>query len=59
MSDDRIALSCEVSDALASDETVVTLESAVIAQGLPWPENFETARAVHASLQRQSSYSTE
>jgi pseudouridine-5'-phosphate glycosidase len=50
MSDDRIALSCEVSEALATDQAVVTLESTVIAQGLPWPENLETAQAVHAAV---------
>jgi pseudouridine-5'-phosphate glycosidase len=45
MSDDHIALSREVSEALASNQAVVTLESTVIAQGLPWPANFETALA--------------
>ena len=50
MSDDHIALSREVSEALASNQAVVTLESTVIAQGLPWPANFETALAVHAAV---------
>ena len=50
MSDDRIALSREVSEALASEQAVVTLESTVIAQGLPWPANLETAQAVHATV---------
>jgi pseudouridylate synthase len=50
MSDDHIGLSREVSEALASNQAVVTLESTVIAQGLPWPANFETALAVHAAV---------
>ena len=36
--------------ALASGKAVVTLESTVIAQGLPWPENLETVQAVHAAV---------
>jgi pseudouridylate synthase len=50
MNDDRIAFSCEVSEALASGQAVVALESTVIAQGLPWPANFETAQAVQAAV---------
>jgi pseudouridylate synthase len=50
MSDDRIALSCEVSEALASGAAVVTLESTVIAQGLPWPENLESVQAAQATV---------
>ena len=50
MSDDRIAVSREVSEALASNQAVVSLESTVIVQGLPWPENFETAQAVQAAV---------
>ena len=50
MSDDRIAVSREVSEALASNQAVVSLESTVIVQGLPWPANFETAQAVHAAV---------
>jgi pseudouridylate synthase len=50
MNDDRIAFNCEVSEALASNLPVVTLESTVIAQGLPWPANFKTAQAVHAAV---------
>jgi pseudouridine-5'-phosphate glycosidase len=50
MSDDCIALSCEVSEALASGAAVVTLESTVIAQGLPWPENLESVQAAQATV---------
>lgn len=50
MSDELIALSGEVSEALVSDAAVVTLESTVIAQGLPWPENLGTVQAVQAAV---------
>jgi pseudouridine-5'-phosphate glycosidase len=35
---------------LAAGRPVVSLESTVIAQGLPWPENLETARAVETAV---------
>ncbi|MFO0954686.1 MAG: pseudouridine-5'-phosphate glycosidase [Isosphaeraceae bacterium] len=38
-------LADEVSSALSEGRGVVALESTLIAQGLPWPENLETARA--------------
>lgn len=37
--------------ALPLDRPVVFLESTVIAQGLPWPENLETALAMEAAVQ--------
>ncbi len=37
-----------VEDAMARCKAVVVLESTVIAQGLPWPENLATARAAEA-----------
>lgn len=40
----------EVAEALASGRGVVALESTLIAQGLPWPENLETARAAEAAV---------
>jgi pseudouridine-5'-phosphate glycosidase len=40
----------EVADALAAGRPLVALESTVIAQGLPWPENLETARAAEAAV---------
>ncbi len=40
-----INISPEVSDALRSGRAVVALESTVIAHGLPFPENLETANA--------------
>jgi len=45
-------ISLEVSQALAEARAVVALESSVIAQGLPWPENLETARAVEAAVRQ-------
>jgi pseudouridine-5'-phosphate glycosidase len=46
MSDDHVVYSQEVSRAMASGQAVVALESTVIAQGLPWPENLETAQSL-------------
>jgi pseudouridine-5'-phosphate glycosidase len=46
MNVERIVLTHDVSQALAARKAVVALESTVIAQGLPWPENLETAHAV-------------
>src|SRR5205807_2302549 len=40
----------EVRRALAAGRAVVALESTLIAQGLPWPENLETARASEAAV---------
>jgi pseudouridine-5'-phosphate glycosidase len=37
--------------ALPLDRPLVFLESTVIAQGLPWPENLETALAMEAAVQ--------
>ncbi len=39
-----------VSGALTTGRAIVALESTVIAQGLPWPENLETARAAQAAV---------
>lgn len=44
------SLSLEVARALAERKGVVALESTLIAQGLPWPENLETARAAEAAV---------
>lgn len=40
-----------VADALARGDPVVVLESTLIAHGLPWPRNFETAQAMIAEVQ--------
>lgn len=46
----HLALSAEVSDALATGRPVVALESTIVTHGLPFPENLETARAVEAAV---------
>lgn len=43
----------EVAAALAQGRPVVALESTVIAHGLPWPLNLETARAVEAAVRAE------
>jgi pseudouridine-5'-phosphate glycosidase len=40
----------EVAEAIQAGQPVVALESAVIAHGLPWPANLETARAAEAAV---------
>jgi pseudouridine-5'-phosphate glycosidase len=47
-----IALSQEVSAALAAKQPVVALESTLVAHGLPWPENFEVGRALEDEVRR-------
>ncbi|MDH3714518.1 MAG: pseudouridine-5'-phosphate glycosidase [Gammaproteobacteria bacterium] len=41
-----LSIAPEVSVALAAGQPVVALESTIIAQGMPWPDNAETAMAV-------------
>ncbi len=50
MSDERVVPRHELTQALAAGTAVVALESTVIAQGLPWPDNLETARAVMVAV---------
>jgi len=45
-----LKLSSEVSDALRDNKPVVALESTVIAHGLPFPQNLETAHACEAAV---------
>lgn len=40
----------EVADALHTRRPVVAFESTIIAHGMPWPQNFETALAVEAEV---------
>src|SRR4051812_48895853 len=44
------AIAGEVAEALAGERPVVALESTLVAQGLPWPENLETARRAEAAV---------
>jgi pseudouridine-5'-phosphate glycosidase len=45
-----LTISDEVRSALAADRPVVALESTLIAHGLPWPTNLETARESEAAV---------
>jgi pseudouridine-5'-phosphate glycosidase len=47
-----IVVDAEVAEALAGRGAVVALESTLVAQGLPWPENLETARGAEAEVRR-------
>jgi pseudouridine-5'-phosphate glycosidase len=47
---DWLAVTDEVRSALAEGRPVVALESTLIAHGLPWPTNLETARAAEAAV---------
>ncbi len=49
----RIELSLPVRQALSDRRPVVALESSIIAQGLPYPDNIETALAVEESVVEQ------
>ena len=48
MTHPTIGMTPEVADARAAGRPVVALESTIIAHGMPWPQNLETARAVEA-----------
>ena len=43
---DYLAISTEVRQALDAATAVVAFESTIISHGMPYPQNFETARAV-------------
>jgi pseudouridine-5'-phosphate glycosidase len=45
-----LALSPEVAAALANDLPIVALESTIIAHGMPYPQNVQTAREVEAII---------
>lgn len=40
----------EVADALGAGQPVVALESTIVAHGMPWPRNLETARALEDTV---------
>ena len=46
----RVDVQDEVAAAIASGAPVVALESTIIAHGMPWPRNVETALAVEAEV---------
>ena len=47
---DLLQLNPEVADALGQRRPVVALESTLIAHGLPWPMNLETARQAETAV---------
>src|SRR4051794_39206520 len=47
---DLLVIAPEVADALANGRPVVALESTLISQGLPYPQNVEVARASEAAV---------
>src|SRR3954462_5027761 len=47
---DRLAISAEVTAALAGGGAVVALESTLISHGLPYPQNLEVATASEAAV---------
>jgi pseudouridylate synthase len=49
---ERVDRTPAVTRALEGRQAVVVLESTVIAQGLPWPENLETARAAESTVRQ-------
>jgi pseudouridine-5'-phosphate glycosidase len=50
MTPDLLDLRPAVADALHQGRPVVALESTLIAHGLPWPQNLQTARAAEAAV---------
>jgi pseudouridine-5'-phosphate glycosidase len=49
----QVIVAREVAAAVAAHRPVVALESTLIAQGLPWPDNLETARASEALVRER------
>lgn len=47
-----LTIADEVADALADGRPVVALESTIVAHGMAWPRNHETAVAVEAAVRR-------
>jgi pseudouridylate synthase len=48
-----LAVLPEVAAALAAGAPVVALESTIVAHGMPWPRNLETARALESEVRAQ------
>lgn len=53
MSDLDVGFHLGSHDAIDTHQPIVVLESTVIAQGLPWPENLRTARAMEAAVRER------
>jgi len=50
---EKLLLADEVAQALANDHAVVALESSIVAQGLPEPDNLEVGQAMQAVVRQQ------
>src|SRR5262245_8960433 len=50
---DWLSVSAEVSAAVRDNRPVVALESTLIAHGLPWPANIETAREAEEAIRAE------
>src|SRR5438105_12918325 len=50
MTNKLLDLHPDVATALAAGRPVVALESTIVAHGMPWPQNVETALAVEAEV---------
>lgn len=50
MTEDLITIAPDVAEALLERRPVVALESTIIAHGLPWPQNLETAQALEQAV---------
>jgi pseudouridine-5'-phosphate glycosidase len=44
----KIEYSLDVEQAIKNNEPIVALESTIITHGMPWPENFKTAKSVES-----------
>ena len=49
----EMQFSPEVAEARAAGRPIVALESTIITHGMPWPRNFETARAVEDAVRAE------
>ena len=46
----KIEYSSDVEQAIKNNEPIVALESTIITHGMPWPENFKTAKSVESVI---------
>ena len=56
MSAQAVRLFRQLENIASRDLPVVVLESTVIAQGLPWPENLHTALAMEAAVREKGAF---
>ncbi len=53
MMDEKLLLTPEVASALADNRPVVALESSIVAQGLPEPDNLRIGQAMQDAVRQQ------